>query len=92
MIQLVALAHQVHPPGVGGGEKPLVDRVVNHRHFLGLDVEEPQDVALGGLRHRQDAIGLARRAPHRRLRVDIRQLARQVLREHQVNAIVNGHD
>ena len=91
VIQLVALPRQVHPHRVRGTQEPLVDGVVDNLHFLRRNVEETQDVALRCLRHGEDAIGLPRRAPHRSFRVDIRQLAWQVLREHQVDAVVNGH-
>ena len=91
MIKLVPLPRQVHVDQVGRPQEPLVDGVVDHCHFLRRDVEEAQDVSLGCFRYRQNTVGLARRAPHRALGVDIRQFARQVLREHQVDAIVNRH-
>ena len=73
-------------------EEAFVDGVVNDLDLVGRDVEEAQDVALRRLGHGQDAIGLPGGAPHRALGVDVRQASRQVLGEHQVNAVVNRDD
>ena len=58
----------------------------------GGDVDEPQDVALRALRHRQHARRAPRRQRDRRPRVGERQPVRQVLRKHQVDAVVDRHD
>ena len=58
----------------------------------GRDVDEPQDVALRALRHRQDPRRAPRRQRDRRARVAERQPVRQVLRKHQVDAVVDRHD
>ncbi len=53
-------------------------------------MEEAQDVALRRLGDGEDAIGLPRGGPHRATRVDVAQAIGQVLRKHQVDAVVNG--
>src|SRR5262249_7875693 len=72
--------------------EPLVDGVVDDVNLRIRDVEVAQDVALGRLRDRDHAAGPVRRRPHLRARVRVAQLARQVLREAQVDAVVNGDD
>ena len=92
VIELEALAHARDVLGVRLDPEPLVNRVVDDRDLVRRHVEEVQDVALGRLRHREDPIRLRRGAPHRRARVGVRRAVRQVLRKHQVDAVVNGHD
>ena len=59
----------------------------------GSVVEEAQDVALRALRHRQDARrALAPPCQIDALRVGVGQPVGQVLRKHQVDAVVNRHD
>ena len=76
----------------GVGAEVLVDGVVDDDDLLRLDVEEMEDVALRRLGDGQDAIRAARCRPHRRARVGVGGAVRQVLRKHQVDAVVNGHD
>ena len=35
VIELISLAHEVHPLGIGRRQEALVDRVVNHDDLLG---------------------------------------------------------
>ena len=77
---------------VGGRDvQALIDCVVGDGDLLGRHVEPAQDVVLGGFRHREDAIRALGRRPELRPRVAVGQPVRQVLREHQVDAVVNGH-
>ena len=93
IVELVALAHPRHLLVVGRLAEALVDRVVDDVDLRLGHAEVPQDVALRGFRHRQHAVRPVRRDPQRRARV-ARSASRfgQVLREAQVDAVVDGHD
>ena len=93
VVQLVALAHALDLLGAGGAVEPLVDGVVDDVDLVGRDAEVAQDVALRGLRHRQHARGPVRARHHMNVaRVGVGQPVRQVLREQQVDAVVDRHD
>ncbi len=70
----------------------LVVRVVDDVDLLRRRAEEPHDVALRALRDGQHARRAPRGQRHRRLGVAERQPVRQVLRKHQVDAVVNRDD
>ena len=69
----------------------IVDGVVDDRHLVGRDAAEAEDVALRRLRHRQHPPRPPRRPPHEQPGVEDGQPVGQVLREHQVDAVVDGH-
>ena len=89
IVQLISLLHPGDLLVVGRLAEPLVDRVVDHVDLSLGDPEVPQDVAFRRLGHRQHAVGAVRCHPQRRSRVGVRQAARQVLREAQVEAVVD---
>src|SRR5262249_25578238 len=60
--------------------------------LFGRDVHEPQNVALRTLRDGQDPRRPFRRHGDRSPRVGEREAVGQVLRKHQVNAVVDGHN
>ena len=92
VLQLVARPHPLELLLVGRHGQPLVDRVVDDRHLVGRHVEPAQDVELRRFRHREDPVGAVRGRPQLRLRVGVGEPVRQVLREHQVDAVVDRHD
>ena len=70
----------------------IVDGVRRDDDLVRRHVEELQDVALGLLGHGEDAIGLVRRRVERGSRERVAETVSKVLREHQVNAVVNRDD
>ena len=92
VVELIALAHADHVLFARLDAEPLVVRVVDDIDLVGVGIDESQDVALGTLRHRQHARRTVRREADRHARVAEREMVRQVLRKHQVNAVVDRHD
>ena len=92
VVQLIALAHPHHVLFARLDAEALVVRVVDDVDLVGLRVDEAQDVALRALRDRQHARRAAGRQPNRRARVREREPVRQVLRKHQVDAVVDRDD
>ena len=92
VLQLVSLGHALH--GLFGRRRGevLVDGVVDDGDLLRRHVEELEDVALGRLGDRQDAIGPPGRRAHLRPCVGKRRPVGQVLRKAQVDAVVDRHD
>ncbi len=72
-------------------QEVIVDGVVDYRHLVGRDAAEAEDVALRRLRHRQHPPRPPRRPPHEQPGVEDGQPVGEVLREHQVDAVVDGH-
>ena len=90
---LVALADALHLLFARVGQQRLVDRVGHHLQPLGIGVRvEAQDVAARGFRDREHELAALHRAAHHELRVPVGETVRQVLREQQVDAVVDGHD
>ena len=92
VFQLIPLPHALDRLRGGRRREALLDRVVDHDDLFGRNAEEMHDVAFRGLGHGEDAVRLPRGAPHRRPGVHVRRAVRQVLREHQVDAVVDRHD
>ena len=92
VVQLIALADADDLFLARFDAEALVVRIVDDVDLLRRRVDEPKDVALGAFRHRQYARRPMRGQRDRRARVRIGQLVRQVLRKHQMNAVVDRHD
>ena len=92
VVQLIALADADDVLFARLDAEPLVVGVVDDVDLVRRHVDEPQDVALRALRHRQHARRAPRRQRDRRPRVGERQAVRQVLRKHQVDAVVDRDD
>ena len=92
VLQLVSLRHALHGLFRGRRGEVLVDGIVDDGDLFRRHVEELEDVALGRLGHRQDAIGAPGRGTH--LCPCVRQCrpVGEVLRKAQVNAVVDRHD
>ena len=90
LLQLEPFAHAVDLRRRRHLAEAVVEAVVNDGDLLLGNLEVAQDVALRRLGHRDDLPGAVRRPPQERARVAIRQPIRQVLREHQVDAVVDG--
>ena len=92
VVKLIPLAH-THDIFLGRVDgEPLVVGVVDHVDLLRLRVDEAEDVAFRALRHGHDARRAPGREADRRPRVPEREPVRQILRKHQVNAVVDRHD
>ena len=92
VIELIPLAHAGDGVGWRRHREVRVDGVVDDDDLLGRDVEEVEDVPLGRVGHRQNAVRSVRRRPHLRARIGIGHAVGQILRKHQVNAVVDRHD
>ena len=90
--QLVTLAHAHHVLFGRLHREALVVGVVNDVDLVRLGVHEAQDVALRALRHGHHPRRMLRRLGDRPSGVGQRGPVRQVLREHQVDAVVDRHD
>ena len=91
-VQLVALPDALHGFLAGRRGKPIVDGVVDDHDAVGGHIAVAQDVGLGRFRHRQDPLGSPRSRPETGPGIRVRQPVGEVLREHQVDAVVDGHD
>ncbi len=89
VVQLVPLAdaHDIFLSRLDA--EALVVGVVDHVDLVRLGVDEAEDVALRALGHSHHAGRTSCRKVDRRPRVGEREAVGQVLRKHQVNAIVN---
>ena len=92
IVELVALADAHDLVGRGLFAEALVDGVVDDVDLRFRHVEVLEDVALRGLRDRQDARRPVRRDPQRAARVRVAEPVREVLRKAQVDAVVNRDD
>jgi hypothetical protein len=91
VLQLVAGADPFHVL-VGGFERqPFVDGVVDDRDLVGRHAEPAEDIELRRLGHRQHAVRSVGRGPQLQLGVGVGQAPGQILREHQVDAVVDRH-
>ena len=91
-LQLVPLAHALDVLFPRRHAEALVVGVVDDVDLVGSDVHESQDVALRAFRHGQHPSGAPGRAPDGGARVAERQRVGQVLRKHQMDAVVNRDD
>ena len=93
VIELVALPHEIHPLGIGRRQEALVDRVVRSPRPSPARTSKKRRMSRFEASETVRMRSALRVALHiEPLRVDVREPARQVLREHQVDAVVNGHD
>jgi len=92
VIELIALADASDVLIDRRGREPIVDRVVHHDDLVRRHVEKTEQVALGRFRDGENPARPPRRAPHRCLCVHVRGPVRQVLRKHQMNAVVDRDD
>jgi hypothetical protein len=91
-VELVALAHALDFLRRRRLAEPLVDRVVDHVDLLFRDPEVPEDVALRRLRDGEHAVRPVRRHPERRAGIRVGDAVGQVLREPEVDAVVDRDD
>ena len=88
---LVPLAHALHLFLAGVLEDGFVDGVGHDLEPVGVGLGiEAQDVPARGLGHGEDQLAAVHRVPHHEPGVALGHAVRQVLREEQVDAVVDG--